>query len=130
MTYSETDTTFALEPCTDNHTARFVKTTNSWPPPCIIQSVAGRVRIPNLTGEPLVLKRRKQFCQVQPVFLPPLDIDARETTTRPAPTPPRTPSSHSMSISLDPDNTLAPEMRAKFGALHEEYGEVFDPTFP
>ena len=126
---------FALEPRTDAHT-KSTHRTNLWPPPALIQSVAGRVRIPNLTGEPLVLKRREQFCLVSPVFLPHPDIshtdgpeqDIKSTPQAPHPVVPHP--THSATISLDPDNTLNPDMHAKFRALHDEYDEVFNPTFP
>ena len=126
------DVMFALVPRTDAHT-KSTHHTNLWPPPALIQSVAGRVRIPNLTGEPLVLKRREQFC---PVFLPHPDIshtdgpeqDVKSTPQAPHPVVPHP--THSATISLDPDNTLNPDMQAKFRTLHDEYDEVFNPTFP
>ena len=129
------DTMLALEPRTYTH-ARDTSHANLWPPPALIQSVAGRVRIPNLTDEPLVLKRKEQFCQVSPVFLPLSDnlhADSHEQDTTGAPKTP-CPSArhitHSASITLDPNNMLNSDMQSRFRGLHEEYDEVFDPTFP
>ena len=63
------DSLLALEHRSDIPQVHLVTTSELWPPPCIISSVAGlRIRIPNLPGEPIKLKRHEHFCQVSPVF--------------------------------------------------------------
>ena len=42
-----------------------VKFLNNVPPPCIIEAVNGKVRIPNNTDEPLSLCKDEYFCQVK-----------------------------------------------------------------
>ena len=62
------DSLHALEPRSDITQVYLVTTSELWPPPGIISSVAGRIRILNLSGEPIHLKRHSTFCQVSPVF--------------------------------------------------------------
>ena len=116
-----------LEPRTDTPRVRNLTTSDIWPPPGIVSSVAGKLRIPNLSTEPHSLKRSEHFCQVSLVYspdTPPCDM----TTPSPSPSLPRSAStSQSTHVSLDPDN-LAPDMRSKFSALLDEYHTVFDPS--
>ena len=51
---STVDEDFAVESCIDNSTN---SNTTMWPPPDMFTSVAGKIRIPNLTGQPQTLKR-------------------------------------------------------------------------
>ena len=64
------DAEYALEPRIDAPCAKRVTTSQLWPPPNIVTSVAGRVRIPNLATELRFLKRNEHFCQVRPVYIP------------------------------------------------------------
>ena len=41
-----------------------------WPPPTILNSVAGKICILNLTGEPQTLSRSKHFSQALPTLSP------------------------------------------------------------
>ena len=50
------DSLHALESRSEIPQAHLVTTSELRPPPCIISSVAGRIRIPNLSGEPIQLK--------------------------------------------------------------------------
>ena len=60
----------ALEPHSDIPQVHLVTTSELLPPPGIISSVAGRIRIPNLSCQPIQLKRHEHFCQVSLVFTP------------------------------------------------------------
>ena len=64
------DATFALEPRIDTHIAKSSDPNQMWPTPTIVQSVAGRIRIPNLTDDPLILKRQNHFGQIRSVYIP------------------------------------------------------------
>ncbi len=128
------DNLFALEPRID--TSAKSQSSKPWPPPSLIHSVAGKVRIPNLTTEPRVPRRQEQFCQVRSLFIPqmPDEKPATPKDNKPPPSqPPCTPylAPHfSASVSIDPDNTLTPSVQSQFRSLLEEYDEVFDPAFP
>ena len=60
------DSLHALEPRSVIPQVHLVNTSELWPPPGIISSVAGRIWIPNLSGEPIQLKRHEHFCLVAP----------------------------------------------------------------
>ena len=51
------DNTFSVEP----HIV--TEQSMSWPEPCLVSSVSGKLRIPNLTSAPRVLKRNEHFCK-------------------------------------------------------------------
>ena len=122
------DITFALEPRTDAPIAKACTPPNMWPRPAPIRSVAGKIRVPNLMDEPLVLKRHEQFAQIRAMFTPSL----QSNPSPPAITAcaPHSNRQFSSSVNLDPDHTLSPDHRQHFQDLMQEYDEVFDPKFP
>ena len=115
------DCEYALEPRSDAPSVRKLTASQLWPPPSIVSSVAGKIRIPNLSSEPHSLKRNEHFCQVNPVFSPAINVAASSTPScEPCPRP-RGPTAsptgdiqHNSSVSLDPENALPPDIRAKF----------------
>jgi hypothetical protein len=112
--------------------------------------VARRLRIPNLTPDPLVIKRNAHLCKVYAVFnpkeeecetVPNIGIVGVENTPSPqhtvhsnsvgvenTPSPQHT--VHSSSVSVDPDNIFPSELKHDFTTLLREYDEVFSPMFP
>ena len=138
------DIIFALEPRTDVHPIKQIDSSDPWPPPCIIQSVGGKVRIPNLTPAPLVIQRNSHFCQVCPVSViddpSPLD-DNPPCAQAPPMSPTRAltssttadPTCHPVDpifhhdIKLDPDNLMPPDVRNKFNQTHQDFSHVFNP---
>jgi len=64
------DCDYALEPRCDAPSARRLTSSQLWPPPSIVSSVAGKIRIPNVSSEPHCLRRNEHFRQVCPVFTP------------------------------------------------------------
>ena len=120
------DTEYALEPRYDCASARST-TSSLWPPPHIVSSVAGKIRVPNLSDQPHVLKRHEHFCQVRPVFTPD-DIDNKTSPVLPLASSPNSPQlrSHSSNVHLDPDRQLSPDMTAKFRAILLDFDKVFD----
>ena len=111
----------------DAPSVRKLTASQLWPQPTMVSSVAGKIRIPNLTPEPYFLKRNKHFCQVHAVFTP------EEDTQLPIAPPPRPPvhqtsTNHSANVSLDPNNLFPRDIRAKFTSLLNEYDHIFDPN--
>ena len=103
-----------------------------WPRPDIITSVTGRIRIPNLSAEPRVLKRNEHFCQVHPVFVPSQSLHVAQRSVSFHVTPKSSPTItqlHSQSVSLDPDHILPEDTRALFSSLLTEFEEVFDHDY-
>ena len=64
------DSDYALEPRMDTPRVRRLATSDIWPPPGIVSSVAGKIRIPNLSCDPHCLTRSEHFCQVNLVYSP------------------------------------------------------------
>lgn len=138
------DDTFALEPRADSTTIQPIDSSTPWPSPSIIQSVGGKVRIPNLTSSPLIVKRNVHFCQVRPAEL----IDERSTTptaATPCPAvsvckassstgPPSTSPNqlklpYHCDIKLDLDGLMDTPTREQFAQTHQEFSAVFNPQF-
>ena len=98
-----------------------------WPHPCIVSSVAQRIRIPNLLSDSLTLRRNEHFGQATLTFKPNNKIKrgnpVRLTHTT------STAKSHSSSIVVDPDNLLPQEIKEQFHAVLKEYDSVFTPHF-
>ena len=126
------DAEYALEPRFDATNARSAKVADMWPPPCLITSVAGRVRIPNLSDRPYVLKRNEHFCQVNPIFFPSIqdppsnlvgDLPSHKVCSVPV-----SERKYSQGVALDPDNLLPPVITTKFRNLLAQYDFVFDPA--
>ena len=96
----------------------------------MVSSVAGKIRTPNLTPEPHFLKQNEHFCQVHAVYTP----EAHSTNTQlPVSPPPKPPvdqpsTKHSVNVTLDPNNLLPQDVRAKFTSLLDEYDHIFDPN--
>ena len=117
--------TFAVEPRSDlTSKARSSWPKSVWPSPDIVTSVSGAIRIPNMTTEPISLRRHQHFCQIRPVFIP-------TDTSSPSPNVPKqTITSHATLVTVDPDNLLDGATKCQFEALNREFEHVFDPNFP
>ena len=101
-----------------------------WPSPTIINSVAGKIRIPNLTSEAVVLKRHEHFGQASTVYEPVNDKTFQKslkcTKVR---TSTVTPESTLSLLQIDPDNILPQDVRNEFHKLHEKHIQVFNTKF-
>ena len=119
------NSTFALEPRSE--------ASSSWPPHCLISSISGKIRIPNLSDSPKTLKRNEQFCTIRPVYIPgdTADTGLSLPTTTPVVsrnTRPADVNTNTSQIRLDSDNMMSPELKQRFQHLHKDYADVFDPT--
>ena len=123
------DSVYALEPRSDAPNIRQLTASQLWPTPAIISSVAGKIRIPNLSPEPHFLKRNEHFCQVRAVYAPEASNETSQlqATLRPRPPPLQASTKHSTNVCLDPQNLLPRDVRAKFLSLLDKYDHVFDP---
>ena len=84
------------------------KPSQFWPSPCIIASVAGKIRIPNLTSEPRVLKKNEQFCQVRPITIASTTVNESKNNSVKVDShnAPSTSSFHSANVRVDPESIL------------------------
>ena len=121
------DGEYALESRIDAPHARGLKSSQLWPPPSIIPSVARTIHIPNLSNQPQSLKRNEHFCQLTPVFEPEADT---VTTASSSERSVQSPTNHMRSalVQFDPTNLLPSDIKAKFASIHREYDSVFDPA--
>ena len=127
------DSDYIVEPRLDSPSIRKCSTSEMWPLPSVLASVAGRIRIPNLSAEPHTLKRHEHVCQVDPLSTPCCD----SPVPAPGPSSPvydvratkhSSVTKHSDAVRLDPDNLLPPSIQSQFRELLTRYDHVFDPA--
>ena len=122
--------TYALEARSDTAKTYRCSSDLMWPPPTILNSVAGKIRIPNLTSEPQTLRRNEHFCQALPTVSPQRESEQQYAKPLIGASKHKHNGNFSSDIQLDPDNILDPYTRQKFAKLHHEYDIVFDPNIP
>lgn len=83
----------------------------SWPEPCLVSSVSGKLCIPNLTSAPRMLKRNEHFCKVRCTFVPKVPT-CTQAESIPMPTP-QSSEFHSDTVRVDPETLLSEEIRFK-----------------
>ncbi len=103
---------------------------STWIKPVITKSIAGRIRIPNTSQEPVLVSNNQHLAQVHYTIVEseqPLDIQYDSDT------PPllscsstKSVTTHSECINLDPDNKLSKPEREAFIRLHSRYDNVFN----
>ena len=126
------DETLALEPRTDSPPTPSL--TEFFPVPQVVPSIAGRIRIPNLSETPCVIRRNSHLCQISPMVvqetgqfvLPPTDLQAAPTVP---PCGEESPGRSSESVIVDPDKILPSKTRRDFQALHANHDDVFRSSF-
>ena len=108
-----------LEPRSDIPQVHLVTTSELLPPPGIIFSVAGRIRIPNLSCQPIQPKRHEHFCQFSLVFTPSTHEQPQHTADLSKQSINLSPGiNFSSAVRIDPDNLLQPDMQSSFRSLH------------
>ncbi|XP_071110370.1 uncharacterized protein [Haliotis cracherodii] len=126
--FAPSDFTFAIEPRIDTRPGRSTLS-STWPELGIISSVSGKIRIPNLSDTPQLLKKHEHFCQIRPVFIPDCDPDY---DVEPAHLLPPTMSPQikdigfSSTVCVDPDNILPQDTKSQFELLLTEFDDVFN----
>ena len=88
--------------------------------------IAQRIRIPNLSSEPLTLRRNEHVCHATLTFQPETKTD--NVKGKPPPHVNRPDVLHSAPAQIDPDNQLSQDIQAQFKSL-KEFDSVFDPDF-
>ena len=103
--------------------ARSDSPTPSWPPPGIASVVDGYIRIPNMSSDPIHIRKNHHVCQVTSLT----DIDNcpnQISLDVPQATQKSDKASYS-DIIIDPNNKLSPKERQTFDTLHSKYHAVF-----
>ena len=97
-----------------------------WPDCNITRVIQGTVRIPNLTNEPIPLKRSMHIAQVRRVSSPDLTIVQPKHTLLKPPTHCKP---YSSTTTIDPSGKLLTKTeRIKFAELHQDYDQQFCPV--
>ncbi len=109
----------SIEPHTDSP--------SNWPKPALTRVIAGRVRIPNNSDEPVKISKSQHFARIRRVISP-----EALSTFNPHVKQVRKPDisiDNASLISIDPDSTvMTPQEKTSFHVLHKEYSDVFDPV--
>jgi hypothetical protein len=119
---SSTDNILSFEPHTRD------SDNNSWPQPFLVSSVGGNLRIPNLSNEPMLLKRNEHFCHVRATYCP----VGNESESKALPNSTNAnmkKATHSDHVRVDPGVLLSTGMRDQFKSLLIKYDDVFNPNF-
>ena len=123
------DSIIAIEPRSDSRSS--VSSPSDWPPPSILESVAGKVRILNQSNEPQHIKRNEHVCSARPVSTLPYKEPIAISSTSEYPTKPIIPSGpYSNTVKIDPNEQLTPTQRAAFKDILDKYDDVFKPDLP
>ena len=101
-----------------------------WLSPSLITTIAGKIRIPNETDQPLTIKKNSHIAQICAVYTPDVSLSLPDVVDAPPfimHIPTKTP--HSSLIEVDPSNILPACVHSKFVNPHKEFNKVFDPSF-
>lgn len=98
-----------------------------WPNPSIVTSISGKIRLPNLTDEPLYVKKNDHVCKIRATIIPDECVSTTHAPTKTIPAP--KPSNFSRQVNLDPDRLMPDDMRAKFREVLKDFDNVFNPNF-
>jgi hypothetical protein len=117
------DKVLALEPRIDCPTNPDV-----WPPPTMVECIAGKIRVVNDTDMPINLQRHQHVCQVLAATTPKMNPDETDqhTETRKPLTSKQQPKH---TVSIDPDDILPPNTRKVFENITDEFKDVFDTNY-
>ena len=121
----EKDEIWALEPRTDAPVNSKSDIKEAWPPPQLVHSVDGSVRVVNSTNNIIALQRHEHFGQLRPIV--PVDPNATMSVTYAIPKNTSS-DNYSEDIKLDPDNLLPKSVKDQFKQLHHTYNMVFNPA--
>ena len=120
------DAEVAIEPrCESSYSSTWLK-------PSILSSVDGKVRIPNHTSSPIVIKKNDHFGQLSEVFSPetsPAAVEIPSVSCVKSNYVSKA-TCHSTSVCLNPDSILPARIYTEFEFLHAHCDIVFDPNFP
>lgn len=109
----------ALEPRMDSNMS-------SWVQPTVTTVVSSTVRLPNLTDQPVVIKKHQHLVQVHRATTPSL-VSHPSSPVRSKSVTPALSSNFSKHVTIDPSNVLSADEQRAFHQLHSRYDNVFNP---
>ena len=121
---NDLDTTFALEPRTDTSLSKC--SDHHWPSPALIQSVNGKIKIPNDSDVPITIKKNEHFAQISKVYEPETSI--RESVdSKPKIHLESNTNQHKILVNVD--KIIPDSIAEKFMMVNEKYKQVFKSSF-
>ena len=124
------DASLDIEPRMDSVSSSHLKPTHTWPPPDIVQSIGGKLRLLNSTEEPLLVRKNDHLCQVRLTVLESPTEPSSTQAAEPSPKFTAPPPSPIESVHVDPDGLLSSSEKAAFVSLLREFHLVFDSRIP
>ena len=118
-----------LEPRTDTPVNSKCMLNQEWPNPQIVKCSANRLRIPNLSREPKLLRKGEHFCQIGNLSTMPDSPVSPQTIHKTSKHVVKDDTSAYKQISIDPQNITPNEYKLKLEYLCESYSHVFNPKF-
>ncbi len=122
------DAIWALEPRFDTHINKFTKPERAWPTVQEVKSIGGHIRIPNMSDDPIVVRKSEHLCQIRQVLPVSRSQPKDVTPSPPAVTNVPTSTPDASGVSIDPDNILPDDVKQQFRDLHKQYEDVFTPV--
>ena len=98
-----------------------------WPEPAVIRNVGEKIRIPNNTGEPIILKRNQHFGQALLTSCPNSTNDPI-IDSKPLINVQPSPHVGVSQIKVDPDHMLPDTIVNDFHSTHEQLSKAFDSS--
>jgi hypothetical protein len=137
--FPSADQWYAIEPRQSTSTVNS-DNNHMWPIPEIVHSVSKKVQIPNLTSEPLTVKRHELFSQIRVVMSSEsansdnCQLNTEHCETSQTSQPPKTTALknhlHSSTVQLDPHGVLPTKANKAFSDTLREFDKVFSPSLP
>ena len=124
------DSTLVIEPRMDSVSSSHLKPTHTWPPPGIVQSIGGKLRLLNNTEEPLLVRKNDHLCQARLTVLESPTDSSSTQAAEPSPEFTTSSSPPIESVQVDPDGLLSSSEKAAFISLLKEFQLVFDSRIP
>ena len=124
------DGDIALEPRMDSPAL------GTWPQPSFVSVSKGLLSIPNLTNDPVAIKKNQHLGNLRRVVN--YDLESIEDSVVPSPNMPvqlvkihNTVGNirHFEKVSVDPDGQLTTQQQKEFKALNQKFSTVFEPSF-
>ena len=93
----------------------------------MVQSISGKIRIPNHTDFPIGLKRNEHIAQISSTYIP-VQAASQPRQNKSLCSTNKQTTLFSNNLSIDPNKILSPDTITTFKRLHKEFDHVFSNT--
>jgi hypothetical protein len=125
---SEQDSWLALKP---HMSQKDRKGSQALVEPTLVHSVGHKIRILNLTSDPILVRKNDHFCQIRTVYSPDTTGHTKALHQNPSESKSSVKTApYSSLVSLDPDNILPSDTRDEIRQALLKHDNVFSPSVP